>query len=201
MTPHRRAPRGPLWVVGEPSARGTVHLPGHSLPGMPIFVFGVPGARGYCSPPRALSPENAYPCTNLRGTESPGAATCNPEHSLPSTFAQIFRGTKSPGAATSSPEHSLPSTFTLTLGEPCARGLLRAVLEHSLLELSSTDRRGTRVLGGDRAPPRALSSRYLALLIVGGLGCSGVTGHLPEHLLPGTLGSVDYRGTGVLGNH
>ena len=47
--------------------------------------------------------------------------------------------------------------------------------EHSLSELGSFDRRGTRVLGGERTPPRALSSRY--------------------------LDSVDHRGTGVLGDH
>ena len=67
-----------------------------------------------------------------------------------------------------SPEHSC----TDPQGTECSGAAARSP-EHSLLELSSPDRRGTRVLGGDQAHPRSLSSRY--------------------------LDSVDHRGTGVLG--
>ena len=49
-----------------------------------------------------------------------------------------------------------------------------------------TDPRGTERSGAAaRSPPSALS-RNLTLLIIGGLGCSGATRHLPEHFLPGT---------------
>ena len=155
MTPHRRAPRGPFWVVGAPSAQG------------------------YCSPPRALSPENAYPCP--RGTGCSGALVTSPRtlsralvhepsgnrvlggcHEQPRAlspehFCIDLSGNREPEGCHAQPRALSPSILTLVLGEPCARGLLRAVPEHSLLELSSFDHRGTRVLGGDRAPPRALS--------------------------------------------
>ena len=86
-----------------------------------------------------------HSCTDLWGTEHSGAATRSPEHSCMDLW-----GTERSGDAARSPEHSLP-------------------------KLSSSNRQGTRVLGGNRAPPRALSSRY--------------------------LDSVDHRGTGVLGSH
>ena len=79
---------------------------------------------------------------------------------LPEHSCTNLQGTECSGATTCSPEHSLPSIFVWIFGEPSARELAHAA-------------------------PSTLS-RNLALPIVGGLGCSGVTGHLPVHFLPGT---------------
>ena len=135
-------------------------------------------------------PEYSLPRMPLLGPRFPEAQVraFSPENAL--TWAS---GNRVLGGTVHLPEHFLPSTLARTFGGPSARGLPCAAPSTLVRIFREPSARGLPC-----AAPSTLS-RNLALLIVGGLGCSGVTGHLPEHFFPGTripwiIGVLGYSG-------
>ena len=134
MTPYRRAPQGPFWVVGAPSAKGycsspstlsreclslssgyrvlggTIHLPEHSLPGTLVRILREPSARGLLhAAPSTLSRNLAL--LVVRGLGCSRVTVHFPEHFLPGTWISWIIGE----LGYRGPPTVAPSTFSRDL--------------------------------------------------------------------------------------